>query len=83
MGPTDEPRSPASDGAPAEERHAGGSEVRGGLSPRTKHDLMQPLAAITNYAELIRMQSSDAPQRHATEIVRLAAELASAIRSLP
>ncbi|MEO5988574.1 MAG: PAS domain-containing protein [Candidatus Eisenbacteria bacterium] len=45
-----------------------------------QHDLMQPLGAINNYAELIRCQSTDAVQRYAGEIERIATAMAAKIR---
>ena len=51
----------------------------GPAGPRI-HDLMQPLGAITNYAALIRNQSSDPIQRYAGEITRIATAMAATIR---
>jgi len=47
---------------------------------RVRHDLMQPLGAISNYAELIRQQSTGATQRHAGEIDRIVRALAARLR---
>lgn len=57
-----------------------GEEVRTSAEARLKHDLMQPLGSIGNYAELIRMQGEAATQRHALEIGRIVAALAARIR---
>lgn len=44
------------------------------------HDLMQPLGAINNYAELIRTHSADSVQRYAGEIIRISTAMAAKIR---
>ena len=46
------------------------------------HDLVQPLAAITNYAELIRGKSSGEVQTYAHEVAGLAARMAKRIREV-
>lgn len=47
---------------------------------RATHDLMQRIGAISNYAELIRLQSAGDVQTHAVEIARLATALAATLR---
>lgn len=47
---------------------------------RATHDLMQRIGAISNYAELIRLQSTGDVKMHAAEISRLAAALAATLR---
>ena len=56
-------------------------DASGATPRRTVHDLMQPLGAISNYAELIRRQSSDAVQGYAGEIARIALSMAATIRA--
>jgi hypothetical protein len=51
-----------------------------GPDRRIIHDLMQPLGAITNYAELIRQQTTDRIQKHAAEIVRISRQAADRLR---
>lgn len=48
---------------------------------RLVHDLMQPLASITNYAELIRNASAEDVQRYAGDITRIATKMAASIRA--
>jgi signal transduction histidine kinase len=59
----------------------------GGQSPagerelrQISHDLVQPLAAISNYAELIRASSSGQIQGYALEVAGLSARMAKRIR---
>jgi len=82
--PAGAPRSASPAGATEETAKAAG---HGGALPagerelrQISHDLVQPLAAISNYAELIRASSSGAVQGYALEVAGLSARMAKRIR---
>ncbi len=55
-------------------------DVRTRAEASLTHDLMQPLGAIGNYAELIRLKGEDSIRSQALEISRIVAALAARIR---